>query len=111
MRLIESKFGFVVAGSYNDESFNEESFSPNHCFLSKGVRNLDKTLRSFWEMESISGEKPAICDELKFCEDQFERTLRSVIWKKSKVLTKFDLMMDSFSRIMVYLDPEILLVP
>ncbi|GFT42656.1 uncharacterized protein NPIL_121431 [Nephila pilipes] len=38
------------------------------------VSNLDKTLRSFWEMENISEEKPVISDELKFSEEQFERT-------------------------------------
>ncbi|GFU07695.1 hypothetical protein NPIL_75191 [Nephila pilipes] len=48
MRLIESKFDFVVAGSYSDESFNEGSFSPNHCFISKGhmddVLNIDEII-------------------------------------------------------------------
>ncbi|GFT88174.1 DUF1758 domain-containing protein [Nephila pilipes] len=69
MRLVESKFCFVVAGSYNDESF-----SPCHCFLSKGVSNLNETLRSFRETENISEEEPVNSDELKFCEDHFERT-------------------------------------
>ncbi|GFU32098.1 integrase catalytic domain-containing protein [Nephila pilipes] len=73
MRLVESKFDFVVTGSYNDESFNEGSFSPSHCFLFKSVSNLEKTLRSFWETENISEEKPVITDELKFWEDHFER--------------------------------------
>ncbi|GFU03018.1 hypothetical protein NPIL_366911 [Nephila pilipes] len=93
MRLVESKFGFVVPGSYNDESFNEESFdeeffSPRHCFLSKP---LDKTLRSFWEAEYISEEKPIICDELKFCEDHFEITpIRKPYLKYSKHVQFFE---------------------
>ncbi|GFQ67534.1 uncharacterized protein TNCT_383941 [Trichonephila clavata] len=49
--LVESKFGFVVTGSYIDEPCYFK-----HCFLSKGWNTLDKTLRSFWETENISEE-------------------------------------------------------
>ncbi|GFQ65424.1 DUF1758 domain-containing protein [Trichonephila clavata] len=68
-RLAESKFGFVVTGSYIDEPCYFK-----HCFLSKGWNTLDKTLRSFWETENISEEQPIISDELSYCEDHFERT-------------------------------------
>ncbi|GFQ84210.1 DUF1758 domain-containing protein [Trichonephila clavata] len=68
-RLVESKFGFVVTGSYIDEPCYFK-----HCFLSKGWNTLDKTLRSFWETENISEEQPIISDELSYCEDHFERT-------------------------------------
>ncbi|GFT33339.1 uncharacterized protein NPIL_449851 [Nephila pilipes] len=81
MRLVASKLVFVVTGSYNDESFNEESFFPSHCFLFKDVSNLDNTLRSFWETENISEEKPVINDELKFYEDHFEKNTRQkTVW-------------------------------
>ncbi|CAL1273554.1 unnamed protein product [Larinioides sclopetarius] len=69
LRLVESKFGFVVAGSFNDELCY-----PNNCLLSKGLSNLDNTLRSFWETENISEEQPIFSDELTYCEDHFERT-------------------------------------
>ncbi|GFS57931.1 DUF1758 domain-containing protein [Trichonephila inaurata madagascariensis] len=68
-RLIDSKFGYVVTGSYIDEPCYFK-----HCFLSKGWNNLDKTLRSFWETENISEEQPIISDELSYCEKHFEKT-------------------------------------
>ncbi|GFT22967.1 hypothetical protein NPIL_287561 [Nephila pilipes] len=74
MRLVESKISFVITGSYNDESFKEKYFYPSHCFRSKCLSKLDKTLRSFGKTENISEEKPVISDERKFCEDYFERT-------------------------------------
>ncbi|GFW88560.1 DUF1758 domain-containing protein [Trichonephila clavipes] len=68
-RLIDSKFGYVVTGSYIDEPCYFK-----HCFLSKGWNNLDKTLRSFWETENLSEEQPIISDELSYCEKHFEKT-------------------------------------
>ncbi|GFR20221.1 hypothetical protein TNCT_405791 [Trichonephila clavata] len=44
-----------------------------HSFLSKGWNTFDKALRSFWETENISEEQPITCDQLSYCEDQFER--------------------------------------
>ncbi|GFU84387.1 DUF1758 domain-containing protein, partial [Trichonephila clavipes] len=67
-RLIDSKFGYVVTGSYIDEPCYFK-----HCFLSKGWNTLDKTLRSFWETENLSEEQPIISDELSYCEKHFER--------------------------------------
>ncbi|GFY56751.1 integrase catalytic domain-containing protein [Trichonephila inaurata madagascariensis] len=67
-RLIESKFGYVVTGSYIDEPYYFK-----HCFLSKGWNTLDKTLRSFWETEKIFEEQPIIRDELSYCEKHFEK--------------------------------------
>ncbi|GFW06339.1 integrase catalytic domain-containing protein [Trichonephila clavipes] len=69
-RLIDSKFGYVVTGSYIDEPCYFK-----HCFLSKGWNTLDKTLRSFWETENLSEEQPIISDELSYCEKHFEKTL------------------------------------
>ncbi|GFY20371.1 integrase catalytic domain-containing protein [Trichonephila clavipes] len=60
-RLIDSKFGYVVTGSYIDEPCYFK-----HCFLSKGWNTFDKTLRSFWETENISEEQPIINDELSY---------------------------------------------
>ncbi|GFY78101.1 uncharacterized protein TNIN_9991 [Trichonephila inaurata madagascariensis] len=54
-RLIYSKFGYVVTGSYIDEQCYFK-----HCFLSIGWNTLDKTLRSFWETQNISEEQPII---------------------------------------------------
>ncbi|GFX65257.1 integrase catalytic domain-containing protein [Trichonephila clavipes] len=68
-RLLDSKFGYVVTGSYIDEPCYF-----NHCFLSKGWNTLDKTLRSFWETENLSEEQPIISDELSYCEKHFEKT-------------------------------------
>ncbi|GFX09098.1 uncharacterized protein TNCV_4166771 [Trichonephila clavipes] len=56
-RLIDSKFGYVVTGSY----INEPCYF-NGCFLSKGWNTLDKTLGSFWETENLSEEQPIISD-------------------------------------------------
>ncbi|GFU91522.1 integrase catalytic domain-containing protein [Trichonephila clavipes] len=67
-RLIDSKFGYVVTGSYIDEPCYFKHF------LSKGWNTLDKTLRSFWETENLSEEQPIISDELSYCEKHFERT-------------------------------------
>ncbi|GFV12281.1 hypothetical protein TNCV_1537771 [Trichonephila clavipes] len=50
-RLIDSKFGYVVTGSYIDEPCYFK-----HCFLSKGWNTLNKTLRSFWDTENLSEE-------------------------------------------------------
>ncbi|GFW41750.1 uncharacterized protein TNCV_4980011 [Trichonephila clavipes] len=47
-RLIDSKFGYVVTGSYIDEPCYFK-----HCFLSKGWNTFGKTLRSFWETENL----------------------------------------------------------
>ncbi|GFV24421.1 uncharacterized protein TNCV_5024461 [Trichonephila clavipes] len=58
-RLIGSKFGYVVTGSYIDEPCYFK-----HCFLSKGWNTLDKTLGSFWETENLSEEQLVISDEL-----------------------------------------------
>ncbi|GFS95001.1 DUF1758 domain-containing protein [Nephila pilipes] len=74
MKLGEFKFGFLVAGSHNNESYHEQFFFASRCFLSKDVSNWDKTLRSFWETENISEEKHVISDKFKSCEDNFERT-------------------------------------
>ncbi|GFY46642.1 integrase catalytic domain-containing protein [Trichonephila inaurata madagascariensis] len=68
-RLIDSKFAYVVTGSYIDEPCYFK-----HCFLSKGWNILDKTLSSFWETENISEEQPIIRDELSYCEKHFEKT-------------------------------------
>ncbi|GFY02597.1 integrase catalytic domain-containing protein [Trichonephila clavipes] len=68
-RLIDSKFGYVVTGSYIDKPCYFK-----HCFLSKGWNTLDKTLRSFWETEYLSEEQPIISDELSYCEKHFEKT-------------------------------------
>ncbi|GFX03051.1 integrase catalytic domain-containing protein [Trichonephila clavipes] len=67
-RLINSKFVYVVTGSYIDEPCYFK-----HCFLSKRWNTLDKTLRSFWETENLSEEQPIIRDELFYCEKHFGR--------------------------------------
>ncbi|GFU48756.1 hypothetical protein NPIL_165961 [Nephila pilipes] len=48
MGLVESKFCFVVAGSYSDELLNEESFSPSHCFFFLRVSIASKCLDQLW---------------------------------------------------------------
>ncbi|GFS68212.1 DUF1758 domain-containing protein [Trichonephila clavipes] len=68
-RLIDSKFGYVVTGSYIDEPCCFK-----HCFLSKGWNTFDKTLRFFWKTENISEEQPIISDELSKCKKHFEKT-------------------------------------
>ncbi|GFX74805.1 integrase catalytic domain-containing protein [Trichonephila clavipes] len=40
----------------------------------RGLNTLDKTLRSFWETENLSEEKPIISNELSYCEKHFEKT-------------------------------------
>ncbi|GFT57616.1 uncharacterized protein TNCV_4635411, partial [Trichonephila clavipes] len=67
-RLIDSKFGYVVTGSYIDEPGYFK-----HCFLSKGWNTLGKTLLSFWEKENLSEEQPII-SELSYCEKHFVKT-------------------------------------
>ncbi|GFU93685.1 integrase catalytic domain-containing protein [Trichonephila clavipes] len=67
-RLINSKFVYVVTGSYIDEPCYFK-----HCFLSKRWNTLDKTLCSFWETENLSEEQPIISDELFYCEKHFGR--------------------------------------
>ncbi|GFU21844.1 integrase catalytic domain-containing protein [Trichonephila clavipes] len=64
-RLSDSKFGYVVTGSYIDEPCYFK-----HCFLSK----VCNTLRSFWETENHFEEQPIISDELSYCEKHFEET-------------------------------------
>jgi hypothetical protein len=68
--LQESCFGYLVSGSTSN---NKSDASVNHCFLVKGLENLDRTLTSFWELENVETET-CISDELKYCNEHFEKT-------------------------------------
>ncbi|GBN68893.1 hypothetical protein AVEN_157387-1 [Araneus ventricosus] len=50
--LQDTCFGYIVAGS--TEPIFQINNATSHCFLSRGMDTLDKTLRSFWEIENVT---------------------------------------------------------
>ncbi|GFW10388.1 uncharacterized protein TNCV_5097391 [Trichonephila clavipes] len=47
--------------------------TPKNCFLTKNLDILDKTLKRFWEIEEVETTE-VYSDELKYCNDHFEKT-------------------------------------
>lgn len=69
--LQESCFGYLVSGTFKRDS----SSLHNHCFLSTNLESLNKTLTSFWEIENpFEEENFHDSDELKYCNEHFEKT-------------------------------------
>ncbi|GFX87326.1 integrase catalytic domain-containing protein [Trichonephila clavipes] len=68
--LQSSVFGYLVSGVVSDNNFYN---TPKNCFSTKNLDILDKTLKRFWEIEEV--ETTEVCsDELKYCNDHFEKT-------------------------------------
>ncbi|GFS98257.1 hypothetical protein NPIL_662381 [Nephila pilipes] len=83
MRSVEYNFVFVVAGSYYNESSNEESFSPTHCFLSKGVLNT-QFIEEYLELGHM--EEVVNIDEIT-SEDEFFLSHHGVVRSGNRART------------------------
>ncbi|GBN05690.1 hypothetical protein AVEN_107847-1 [Araneus ventricosus] len=65
-------FGYIVASS--TEPIFQINNATSHCFLSRGLDTLDKTLRSFWEIENVTCDSSPISEELNYCNEHYEKT-------------------------------------
>ncbi|GBO34178.1 hypothetical protein AVEN_160610-1 [Araneus ventricosus] len=70
--LQDTCFGYIVAGS--TEPIFQINNATSHCFLSRGMDTLDKTLRSFWEIENVTCDSSPISEELNYCNEHYEKT-------------------------------------
>ncbi|GBN29577.1 hypothetical protein AVEN_119816-1 [Araneus ventricosus] len=70
--LQDTCFGYIVAGSI--EPIFQINNATSHCFLSRGMDTLDKTLRSFWEIENVTCDSSPISEELNYCNEHYEKT-------------------------------------
>ncbi|GFW18304.1 uncharacterized protein TNCV_4008431 [Trichonephila clavipes] len=68
--LQSSVFGYLVSGVVSDNNFYN---TPKNCFLTKNLDILDKTLKRFWEIEDVETTE-VYSDDLKYCNDHFEKT-------------------------------------
>ncbi|GFU68303.1 integrase catalytic domain-containing protein [Trichonephila clavipes] len=68
--LQSSVFGYLVSGVVSDNNFYN---TPKNCFLTKNLDILDKTLKRFCEIEEVETTE-VYSDELKYCNDHFEKT-------------------------------------
>ncbi|GFX07333.1 integrase catalytic domain-containing protein [Trichonephila clavipes] len=59
-----------ICGVVSDNNFYN---TPKNCFLTKNLDILDKTLKRFWEIEEVETTE-VYSDELKYCNDHFEKT-------------------------------------
>ncbi|GBM69370.1 hypothetical protein AVEN_272188-1 [Araneus ventricosus] len=70
--LQDTCFGYIVTGSTEPNS--QINNATSHCFLSRGMDTLDKTLRSFWEIENVTCDSSPISEELNYCNEHYEKT-------------------------------------
>lgn len=68
--LQETAFGYIVSGS----SLAKGSQGYIHCGLIQETLNLEKTLRNFWEIESVDNSSPVLSKEELECENHFNKT-------------------------------------
>ncbi|GBN49736.1 hypothetical protein AVEN_67689-1, partial [Araneus ventricosus] len=70
--LQDTCFGYIVAGSTEPNS--QINNATSHCILSRGMDTLDKTLRSFWEIDNVTCDSSPISKELNYCNEHYEKT-------------------------------------
>ncbi|GFX13382.1 uncharacterized protein TNCV_2191371 [Trichonephila clavipes] len=64
-----------ILGLKRESVVSDNNFynAPKNCFLTNNLDILDKTLKRFWEIEEVETTE-VYSDELKYCNDHFEKT-------------------------------------
>ncbi|GFT01227.1 integrase catalytic domain-containing protein [Trichonephila clavipes] len=69
--LQSSCFGYLVSGKISNSNLH---ISTKHCFLTKSLKALNKTLANFWEIEDVEPQEIFNSDELNYCNEHFAKT-------------------------------------